>query len=89
MPNGEDTRHHPNRRVSNVGTYMGNVGRTHMFSAESTGGDSTDSMQVTEQGGKSWGGVVGQKYEVPTNDIRHVRPVEDPENGLVWNKKNK
>ena len=75
----ENNAHHSNRKVSreHVGTYMGRAGRTHMFSAESTGGDSTDSMQAMEQGSMSWGGVVGQKYLVPTNDTRHIRPVED------------
>ena len=79
MPNGEDTRDHPNRKVSreHIGTYMGKVGRTHMFSAEDSGGDSTDSMQVHEQGGDSWGGVVGQRYHVPSSNIGYVRPVSD------------
>lgn len=84
----DNKAHHPSRKVGreHVGTYMGSVGRTHMFSAENTGGDSTDSMQAYDTGGGSWGGIVGNQYHVPTSDVRHIRPVEDPENGLVWNK---
>lgn len=75
----ENKAHHSNRKVSreHIGTYMGKVGRTHMFSAEDSGGDSTDSMQVHEQGGNSWGGVVGQRYHVPSSNIGYVRPVSD------------
>ena len=78
MAKGIDTSNHPNRKVGReyIGTYMGNVGRTHMFSAEDSGGDSTDSMQVHEQDGKSWGGVVGQKYHVPSSNINNTRPVQ-------------
>lgn len=81
MARGENTANHPNRKVgrASIGTYMGNVGRTHMFSAEGSGGDSTDSMQVQEKDGKSWGGVVGQKYHVPSNNINNTRPVKDYE----------
>lgn len=70
MPKGKDTRNHPNRRV---GRYEGSVGRTHMFSYE--GGDSTDSLSATDRDSYSFAGVVGQEYEVPTGDSRHISPI--------------
>jgi hypothetical protein len=83
MANGEDTRDHSNRKVSRehvksyeqVGTYMGNVGGHHMFSAESTGGDSTDALTVRQEPSHAtWGGVVGKQYKVYGNTTAYVAP---------------
>lgn len=69
--------HHPNRKV---GRYEGSVGRTHMFSYP--GGDSSDSLSATDMDAHSFAGVVGQEYEVPTNDSRHIKPIQSQR--TVW-----
>lgn len=77
MARGEDTRHHPNRKVgSPVGIYQGSVGRTHLFTADDTNGDSTDSLQASDTTEQSWSGVVGKKYAVPSQDSRHLKPID-------------
>jgi hypothetical protein len=50
-------------RTDTVGTYLGSAGTSHFFSAEATGGGSTDSLQVNDPDGYTWpGGVKGEKY---------------------------
>jgi len=68
MARGEDTKNHPNRQVGrreggvSYGTYLGNVGDTHMFSAESTGGGETDSLSFNSPKGYTATYNRGQKY---------------------------
>jgi len=72
MARGKDTRNHPNRQVGrpnpsnsggvSSGTYLGNVGDTHMFSAESTGGGETDSHSFNSPKGYTATYNRGQKY---------------------------
>lgn len=56
-----------------TGTYQGSVGNTHFFSAEETGGGSTDSLTAT---GKWSGGVVGKRYSVPSSNAGFISPVD-------------
>jgi hypothetical protein len=79
----DNKAHHPSRKVSRenvkayeqVGTYMGNVRGSHMFSAESTGGDSTDALTVQQEPSHAtWGGVVGKQYKVYGNTTAYVAP---------------
>lgn len=50
-----------------VGTYLGSSGdpsgpRTHMFSAESTGGGASDSHSISDTKDFKWNGTPGERY---------------------------
>jgi hypothetical protein len=48
--------------ANTVGTYLGYAGNNHFFSAESTGGGSTDSIQIPHHEASQFVGQQGQRY---------------------------